>query len=125
MPPQGPSPFVYLFPALLLVAAVMYFGYGMLDRAALGTRTMVTVVTGKQFAKVPTTYHTVVVGSQQLVQGDRNSDAYILTFDLDGEHTGAAVARRLYDSLQPGDTVQVQFQRTRLSNRIVVTEVRR
>jgi len=125
MPPQGPSPFVYIFPALLLLGAVLYFGYGALDRAALATKSVATVVTGKEFAKGSTTYHTVVVGSQRLVQGDENPDAYILTFEVDGQPTGAAVSRNLYDSLERGDNVQVQFRRTRLSKRIVVTDVSR
>ncbi len=123
--PQGASPFVYVFPAVLLAAAVLYFGYGALDRAALGTKTAATVVTGKQFAKGSTTYHTVVVGNQHLVQGDQNPDAYILTFDVEGEHTIGAVSRELYDALQPGDSVHVRFHRTRLSNRLVVTDVSR
>ncbi len=125
MPPQGPSPFVYIFPALLLVAAVLYFGYGALDRAGLAAQTAATVVTGKQFAQGSTTYHTTVIGNQNLVQADRNPDAYILTFDVEGEHTGGAVTRELYEALQPGDSVQVRFRRTRLTNRIVVTHVSR
>jgi hypothetical protein len=125
MPPQGPSPFVYLFPALLLVAAALYFGYGVLDRAALDTKTAAAVVTGKQVAKGSTTYHTVVIGSQQLVQGDQNPDAYILTFDIERQHTGGAVSRELYESLQPGDNVQVRFRRTRFSHRVVIANVSR
>ncbi len=125
MPAQGPSPLVYIFPALMLVGALLYFGYGALDRAALATKSAATVVTGKQFAKGSTTYHTVVVGNQNLVQGDQNPDAYILTFDVDGEHTIGAVSRELYDSLQPGDSVRVKFRRTRLSHRLVVTDVSR
>lgn len=125
MPPQGPNPFVYIFPALLVVAAVLYFGYGALDRAAVATKSATAVVTGKQFAKGSTTYHTTMVGNQNLVQADRNPDAYVLLFDLEGEHTGGAVSRELYDALQPGDSVRVRFRRTRLSNRILVTDVSR
>lgn len=125
MPAQGPSPFVYVFPALLLIAVVLYFGYGALDRSGLPSKTVATVVTGKQFAKGSTSYHTVVVGSQRLVQGDQNPDAYIVTFEVDGQPTGGAVNRELYDELQAGDSVHVQFQRTRLSHRIVVTGVTR
>ena len=125
MPPQGPNPFVYIFPAVLLIGAVLYFGYGALDRAALATKTAATVVTGKQFTKGSTTYHTTIVGNQSLVQGDQNPDAYVVLFAVDGEATGGAVTPELYESLQAGDSVHVRYRRTRLSNRIVVTEVSR
>ena len=123
MTSQGPSPFVYVFPALMLAAAVMYFGYGALDRVGLATRTAATVVKGKQFAKGATTYHTTVVGNQNLVQSDQRPDAYIVTFDVDGEQSGGAVSKELYDSLNPGDKVQVHFQRTRFSHRITVNHI--
>lgn len=125
MTPQSPSPLVYVFPALLLLAAALYFGYAMLDRSALSTETAAAVVTGKQFMKGSTTYHSTLVGNQNVVQADQRPDAYYVTFEVDGEHTGGAVSRELYDALRAGDSVEVHYRRTRLSNRIVVTDVSR
>lgn len=123
--PQGPNAFVYVFPAVLLLGAALYFGYGALDRAGLAARQADAVVTGKQHAAGSTTYNTNIVGGRALTQATRNPDAYIVTFVVEGEPTGGAVSRELYDSLQTGDPVHVQFRRTRLSNRIVVTTVSR
>lgn len=123
--PQGPNAFVYIFPAVLLAGAALYFGYGALDRVAVSTRQADAIVTGKQFAAGSTTYNTNIVGGRALTQANRNPDAYIVTFVVEGEPTGGAVSRELYDSLQAGDPIHVQYRRTRLSSRIVVTNVSR
>ncbi len=123
MPPQGPSPFVYIFPAVLLVGALLYFGYGALDRGALETRQAEARVTGKQFTPGSATYRTVEAGGRSWVQKDRYPDAYVVTLELNGEATSALVKPELYQSLEAGDSVQVRFRRTRLSNRLLVTDV--
>ncbi len=125
MPPQGPNPLAYLFPAVLLVGAVLYFAYGALDRGALQTQGGEARVTGKQFTPGSATYRTVEAGGRSWVQQDRYPDAYVVTLDLKGEPTSAVVEPQLYQSLQAGDSVRVRFRRTRLSHRLLVTDLSR
>jgi hypothetical protein len=125
VPTQGPSPFVYVFPAVILAAVLLYFLYGAVDRLGLETGQAEARVTGKQFAPGSTTYTTEVVGGRTVTRPHRNPEAYVVTLDVNGEATGGAVSRELYDSLQAGERVRVQFRRTRLSKRMLVTDVRR
>jgi hypothetical protein len=122
---QGPSPFAYVFPAVLLVAAALYFAYGAIDRVGLATQHGEAKVTGKQHTPGSTTYTTEVIGGRTMTRPNRNPDAYIVTLQLAGEATGGAVSRDLYESLQPGDQVHVSYRRTRVSKRLLVTDVKR
>jgi hypothetical protein len=123
VPQRGPNPFVYLFPAAALAAVLLYFAYGAVDRAGLETHQATAVVTGKHATPGSTTYHTTVVGGRSVSRPQRNPDVYMVTLTLDGVPTGGLVERALYDSLHAGAPVDVRFRRTRLSGRILVTEL--
>jgi hypothetical protein len=81
-------------------------------------------VTGKQFAAGSTTYNTNVVAGRAWTQSSKNPDAYVIGLEVNGEAAGGAVSPQLYEALKPGDIVSVEFQRTRFSKQIVVTDVR-
>lgn len=122
---QASNPFVYAFPAVALVAAVLYFGYGAIDRAGLASEQTEAQVTGKQFAPGSTTYTTEVIGGRTMTKANKNPEAYIVTLRVGDEETGSAVSKQLYDSLQAGERVRVKVRRTRLSKRLLVTNVTR
>lgn len=123
---QVPNPLIiYAFPAIALVAAVLYFSYGAFDRLGLDTRQGEARVTGKQFARGSTTYNTEIIDGRSYTMSQRNPDAYLVTLDLNGEATGGAVSPQLYESLQAGERVRVKFRRTRLTKRLLVTDVSR
>jgi hypothetical protein len=124
MPPSGPSRLVYLFPALALAAVLVYYLYGAVDRLGLEAREGQATVTAKQVAAGSTTYNTQIAGGRAWTLATENQGAYIVTLDLGGELTGGAVEPELYASLREGQQVRVRFQRTRLSGRILVTQVR-
>jgi hypothetical protein len=125
MAENGPSPLVYAFPAVALGVVLLWYVYGAVDRFGLDVQRAQARVTGRQFAKGSTTYNTKVIAGQTLVEGTKNPDAYVIGLEVDGEAAGGAVTPELYSSLQPGDIVHVEFQRTRFSKKIVVTGVRR
>jgi hypothetical protein len=125
MPSTTTNPFVYVFPALALAAVVLYFLYGALDRLGLETQRSEARVTGKQFSRGSTTYHTNVVAGRSWTQSSQNPDAYIVSLEIDGKATIGAVSPEMYQSLQPDDRVRVEFKQTRFSNRTLVTDVRR
>jgi type IV secretory pathway TrbF-like protein len=121
----APNPFVYIFPAILLGAVLLYYLYGAVDRVGLETHDAEARVIGKQVGPGSTTYHTTVVDGRTWSQAQTNPDAYIVTLDVEGDTTGSAVSRQLYESLDTGERVRVQFRRTRLSKRVLVTDVSR
>jgi hypothetical protein len=125
MTPSGPNRLVYVFPAVALAAVALYYAYGAVDQLGLETRQADVVVTGRQVVQGSTTYNTTIAGGRAWTQSTENPDAHMVAFEIDGEATGGAVDPAAYESLREGDRVHVQFQRTRLSRRLVVTDVRR
>jgi hypothetical protein len=122
---QGVNPIAYLVPALAVAAVALYFLYGAVDRLGLEARDAEARVTGKQFTPGSTTYTTEVTAGRAWTKAHRNPDVFLVTLDVAGEATGGAVAPQLYDALQPGERVRVRVRRTRLSKRLLVTDVRR
>ncbi|HMF97683.1 MAG TPA: hypothetical protein VKE96_25465 [Vicinamibacterales bacterium] len=121
----GPNAMTYLVPAVALVAALCFVLYSALDRYGLATEQVVARVTGKQIAAGSTTYNTNVAGGRAWTQASTNPDTLIVLLDIDGVVTGGAVTPELYASLQTGELVHVALARTRFSNRIMVSDVRR
>lgn len=122
---QGPNPFVYIFPAVLLAAVMLYFTYGAVDRVGLATHQAEAQVTGKQHTAGSTTYTTEIIGGRTMTRPTRNPEAYVVSLRLAGETTGGVVSRELYDALTTGDRVRVSYRKTRLSKRLLVTDVKR
>ena len=125
MPTQGPNPIVYVVPAVLLAAVLLYFVYGAVDRLGLESVQADARVTGKQYAAGSTTYTTEVVGGRTMTRAQKNPEAFLVTLDVNGEQTGGAVSKELYDSLREGERVRVSVRRTRVSKRLLITDVRR
>jgi hypothetical protein len=125
MQSQGPNPLAYLFPAVALLAVVAYFVYGAIDRFGLESHPAEARVTGKQFTPGSTTYTTEVIAGRTMTKANQNPDAYVVALDIGGEATGGMVSPELYESLAPGERVHVKVRRTRLSKRILVTDVHR
>jgi hypothetical protein len=124
MAASGPNPVVYIVPAVVLAAVLLYYLYGAADRLALETHHTEARVTGKQFAPGSTTYNTTIVAGRAWTQGTKNPDIYVIGLDVEGKVTGGAVSRQMYESLQAGERVRVEYQRTRFSKQILVTDVR-
>lgn len=123
MTPFTANPFVFIFSGVLLVAVLVYFGWGALDHLGLADEQSSAVVTAKNYYPPGVTYRTNIVAGHAWTMADPTSDAYVLTLNLGQEPTGAIVSKDLYDALQPGDIVQVQMRRTRFSRRLEVTQV--
>jgi hypothetical protein len=123
--PFAANPFVFIFSALVLMAVLVYFGWGALDRTGLADEEAGAVVTGKRYYPPGTTSRTNIVAGRAWTQTDATSDAYVLELKVGQEPTAAAVSRESYDSLQAGDSVRVRVHRTRLTRRLEVADVMR
>lgn len=125
MPPEGPNPFAYAFPAIALLAVLAYFVYGAIDRLGLDAYATEARVTGKQYTPGSTTYTSEIIDGRNVTRANQNPDAYVVSLDIAGETTGGMVSSQMYELLQPGERVQVKVRRTRLSKRMLVTDVTR
>jgi hypothetical protein len=125
MPSRGPNRLKYVFPAVAFTAALLYYLYGAVDRLGLETRQTKARVMEKQFAPGSTTYNTRIAGGRAWTQATENPDLRLVVLEVEGEATGGTVDLQTYESLEKGDLVRVSYQRTRLSNQVLVTGVRR
>ncbi|HYR91351.1 MAG TPA: hypothetical protein VE422_45260 [Terriglobia bacterium] len=125
MAPYSVNPLVYIFPAIVVTALLLYFVYGAIDRMGLETRTSLATVTGKQFNQAGTTYHTTVAGGRTWVQSDKTPESYVVMLNVGDERSVGLVSKELYQSLQANDTVQVKIRRTRITGRLEVVDVRK
>jgi hypothetical protein len=119
------NPLAYIFPALAFVAVILYYAYGAIDRVGLSSEETHARVTSKNFAAGTTTYHTNVVAGRAWTQSDKRPDSYVVGLDINGRPTVGLVTKQTYDSLSIGDDVRVTYSRTRVSDRVLVTDVRR
>jgi hypothetical protein len=119
------NPFAYIFSAVILTLVVGYYLYGALNRMGLTTQQSEGRVTGKNFAPGSTTYNTNIAGGRTWVQSYQQPDAYVIQLEVNGESTAGLVDEKTYGLLNPGDRVQVRFQRTRFSKQLLVIEVNR
>lgn len=125
MTPFAANPFAFIFSALVLLAVLVYFGWGALDRAGLAEEEISAIVTGKRYYPPGTTSRTNIVAGRAWTQTDATSDAYVLELKVGQEPTAAIVSRESYDALHPGDSVRVRMHRTRLTRRLEVVDVLR
>jgi hypothetical protein len=125
MTPFVANPFICVFSGLMLIAAIGYYAWGAIDQLGLADEQASAVVTAKNYYPPGTTYRTNIVAGRAWTMADATSDAYVLTLNLGQEPVGAIVSKTLYDVSQPGDTVQVQMHRTRLTKRLKITQVSR
>lgn len=125
MSSNTPNRLVYVFPAVALAAVLLYYLYGAVDRLGLESRRAEALVTGKRFAPGSTTYNTKIAGGRAWTQATENPDLRVVVLEVDGESTGGTVDPQTYEALKEGDRVHATYQRTRISKRILVTDVQR
>jgi hypothetical protein len=125
MTPFSANPFVYIFSVVAIVAAVVYFAYGAIDRLGLGVRSADAVVTGKQYNPPGRSYYTNIVAGRTWTQSQETSETYAVTLRVGGEDTVGLVSKQLFESLNSGDRVSVKVRRTRITRRLEAVEVTR
>jgi len=124
--PEGVNPLAYILPALAFGAVLLYYAYGAVDRIGLETQHAQARLTTKNYTPGSTTYDTKVAGGRAWTQSTQNPDWYVVGLDIDGGiSTVGVVTKAMYDSLNPGERVRVAYQRTRFSNKVLVTDVSR
>jgi hypothetical protein len=119
------NPFVFIFSAVLLLAVVLYFSWGTLDRFALSDERASAVVTGKRYNPPGTTYRTNIAGGRAWTMVDATPDAYVVSLTVGPELSAAVVSKELHDALKVGDSVTLRVQRTRFTKQLLVVEVSR
>jgi len=114
----------FVIPLLLL-----WFAYIAYDSWGLQPNNATVTVKEKKFYPGGTTYAPTAIPINPakptggLSMPVDKPDVYMVNFDLNGKPSGGLVTKEMYDSINPGDTVQVKWSQSRLTKRILVTEV--
>jgi hypothetical protein len=119
------NPIAYILPAILLGAVGLYFLYAAVDRLGLPLQSASAMVTAKQVSPGTTTSWTNIAGGRAWVQSAVNPDNYVVSLDIGDESTVALVTKPVFDALQPGDRVSVEYTRTRIGGVVLVVQVNR
>jgi hypothetical protein len=114
-----------LFGLAVLAALVAYYGFLAVDGLGLATRSAAATVTAKGYRAAGETYYTVVIGNRPLVRPRATPEVYLLRLDIQGQEAEGAVAQDLHAAVAEGDSVQVEYQRKRLSGNLRVLTVHR
>lgn len=119
------NPIVYIVPAIILGAVILYYLYGAIDGLGLEVRSADAVVTAKQSTPGSTTYWTNIAGGRAWTQSQQNPDMYAVSLTVAGEPTVGLVSKDMFQSLNDNDRVRVKLRRTRISHRLEVIEISR
>jgi hypothetical protein len=118
------NPVGFITMVLLLVGVGGYYAWGAIDTAGLSTEERSAVVTGKQLNPATHTYRTTIAGGRAWTQSHTQGDTRVVTLKVGDEESVGYVDATQYQQLKAGDTVKVRVQRTRITRRLEVLEVK-
>jgi hypothetical protein len=117
--------FMYIFGAVILVAVGGWYAFSAIDRMSLATHEARAAVTDKQHRPAGTTYTRTVINNRTVTLPQATAESWVLGLSLDGRDAYGFAARELYDAVNVGDSVQVSYQRRRITGGVQVVDVRR
>jgi hypothetical protein len=121
---QGNRPQTF-FGLVVLAALVVYYGFLAVDSLSLPTRSAAATVAAKGYRAGGETYYTVVLGNSTLVRPRATPEVYLLKLVIDGQEVEGAVPKDLHTAVTQGDSVRVEYQRTRLTGAFRILAVHR
>lgn len=120
-----PSRFIILFGAAVLIGVASYYLFMLIDGAGLPDIEGTAIVHGKEYREAGTTYTTQKIGDRMQTIPQSTAEMYVLSLEIEGVKTEAAVDKKLYEEIQMGEQVKVIYQRRRLLGSLQVLKVTR
>lgn len=124
-PTPGPPRAIYWMAALLMLGAAGYYAFQGIDSLGLDVQHGEATVVDKEYRPAGQTYTTQVINGRTHQVPQATPEMFILVLDVDGEVAQAPVERDLYNAVDAGDQVYVEFVRRRITGNPQVTEVSR
>jgi len=125
MSPFTANPFIFIFSIVAIAAIVLYFGYMAFDGIGLEVERSPAVVRDKQHVMRGETSVVTIIDGRPLVRSQETPEAFLLRLAIENTEVYAAVKRSFFEETTLGVTVNVRYQRRRLSGRLQVIEVSR
>ena len=121
--PPASANFMYIVGAVVLVCVGLYVVFMAVDGWGLTDRKATARVLAKGYKEAGKTYITQIVANRPVVLPQARPEMYLLKLDLGGKETESAVEKALYDAVNPGDQVQVVYQKRRILGSLQVVKV--
>lgn len=109
----------------VLVCVALFFLFILVDGFFLSNQTANAVVRSLEFSAGGKTYVTQIVNNRPYVMAQEKPDAFLVKMNLGGREVVAVVEQTLFESLEPGEQVEVVYQQRRLTGIYQVLEVRK
>jgi len=107
----------------ILILAGLFFLFQAVDTLGLEVKKASARVIAREHRETVMGYRTEIINNQPRAVANVTPEMYVLHLDIDGHRAEAAVSHSFYDAVQPGDRVQVTFQKRRLTGGLRVLEV--
>ncbi len=116
---------MYTAGLVILIAVGLYFAFQAIVGLGLETKKDSGTVVGREHREATMGYRTEIINSQPRPVRHYTPEKYILKLDINGQQTEGTVSRGLFEEVQPGDRLQVTFQKRRLTGRVQILDVTR
>ena len=113
--------YMYWIGGALIVVVVAWYGYWALDMVGLATQRAIGTVLEKGYRQGGKTYYTQYIDGRPLVIPQERPPAFVVTVQINGEQGEVAIDENIFNRLQKGESVNVEYRRRRLSGKLLVT----
>ena len=117
--------FMYVFGAFILVAVVGWYAFSAVDRMGLPTQGGQAVVAAKAYKPPGMTSTKTIINNRSVNIPQATAEAFVLTLSLQERQAAGLVDRELYEDVKVGESVQVTYQRRRITGGLQVVKVTR
>jgi hypothetical protein len=114
---------IYTAGLIVLIVVGFYFLFMAADGLGLQARKDNGTVVGREHREAVMGHRTEILNYRPLVVPHVTPEKYILKLDINGRQAEGTVSRSFFETVQPGDKVQVTFQKRRLTGLLRVLEV--
>jgi hypothetical protein len=116
---------MYTAGLIILIIVGLYFLFLAVDGLDLETRNDAGTVIGREHREAARGHRMEIINNRPLVVPHTTGPKYVLILDIGGQPAEATVFGSLFDAVQPGDRLQVTFQKRRLTGRVQILDVTR
>jgi hypothetical protein len=119
------EPILYNAGLAIFIVVGLYFLFLAADGLGLQARKDSGTVVGREHREAVMGHRTEIVNYRPLVVPHVTPEKYVLKLDINGRQGEGIVSRSFFEMVQPGDKVQVTFQKRRLTGLLRVLDVTR
>jgi hypothetical protein len=110
---------------VILLCVATFFLFIGVDGYFLADETADAVVLSLEYSEGGKTYVTQIINNRPYVMEQAKPEAFLVRVNLGGQEVVGAIEHRVFQTLEPGDPVEVVYQRRRLTGMYQVVSLRK